>query len=179
MTLTAWLEDHPGIRVISRDRASAYSQAATEAAPAAVQVADRFPLLVNLREAVERTLPPRTAAVRGLVTKPPPPATSPPPAVGTAESATADIGRRQEWFARVRRLHGEGVSLRRIARELELHYRTVERYVRSDVCPDWNAGPPRASGLDRHAEWIRDRLRRGGRPPRFSGNGPRVGTPAG
>jgi transposase len=160
-TLTAWLKRHPGIRVISRDRASAYSQAATDAAPNAVQVADRFHLLVNLREAVERALQQRTAAIRGLVAKPPPPDTSPPPAVGTAESAAADVGRRQELFERVRRLHRDGLSLRRIARELNLHYRTVERYVRSDACPDWNAGQPRASRWDRHAEWIRGRLRDG------------------
>ena len=32
-TVQAWLEAHPGVELISRDRSSAYSQAATEAAP--------------------------------------------------------------------------------------------------------------------------------------------------
>ena len=32
-TVRAWLEAHPGIELVSRDRSSAYSQAATEAAP--------------------------------------------------------------------------------------------------------------------------------------------------
>ena len=162
VTLTAWLKGHPGVEVISRDRASAYSQAATEAAPTAVQVADRFHLLVHLREAVERTRQQRTAAIRALVPK----ATSPPtapslPATGAAEPAAAVEGWRQELFERVRRLHRGGLSLRRIARELNLHDRTVERYARSDTCPDWNAGQARPSGLDRHAEWIRGRLRGG------------------
>lgn len=55
-TLAAWLKAHPGVEVVSRDRASAYAQAAREAAPNATQVADRFHLLINLRKAVERSL---------------------------------------------------------------------------------------------------------------------------
>jgi transposase len=160
-SLTAWLKGHPGIQVISRDRASAYSQAATAAAPSAVQVADRFHLLVNLREAVERALRPRTAAIRTRVARTPPPDALPPTGAGSAPSDATVVGRRQELFERVRRLHREGMSLRRLARELGLHYRTVERYVRSDACPDWNVGQARPGGLDRHAEWIRDRLRSG------------------
>lgn len=161
-TLTAWLRGHSGIQVVSRDRASAYSQAATEAVPTAVQVADRFHLLVNLREAVERTLQQRTAAIRKLVVAKPLSATEvPPPVAAELAGSVTEVNRRQELFDRVRRLHAEGASLRRIARELNLHYRTVERYVRSDTCPDWNAGQPRASRLDRHAEWIRARLRDG------------------
>lgn len=159
-TLTAWLKRHPGIQIVSRDRASAYSQAATDALPSAVQVADRFHLLVNLREAVERALQQRTAAIRKLAAKTPPRPEVPPP-VTPITTPVAVVSRRQEVFERVRRLHAEGVPLRRIARKLKLHYRTVERYVRSDTCPDWNAGQPRASQLDRHAEWIRTRLRKG------------------
>ncbi len=51
-----WLEAHPGVELVSRDRSSAYSQAAAEAAPEAGQVADRWHLLKYVREAVERLL---------------------------------------------------------------------------------------------------------------------------
>jgi integrase len=46
-----WLRAHPGTEIVSRDRASLYAQAATKAAPQAVQVADRWHLLHNLTEA--------------------------------------------------------------------------------------------------------------------------------
>jgi transposase len=158
-TLTAWLKERPSIQIVSRDRASAYSQAATDSLPNAAQVADRFHPLVNLREAVERALQPRTAAIRKLVAEAP--HTPVVPSRAAEAPAVTGTTRRQELFERVRRMHADGVSLRRIAREVKLHYRTVERYVRSDSCPDWNAGQTRASRLDRHAEWIRTRLREG------------------
>lgn len=39
-TLKTWLNEHPGIEVISRDRASTYALASTQAAPQAVQIAE-------------------------------------------------------------------------------------------------------------------------------------------
>ena len=62
-TVAAWLKAHPGIEVVSRDRSQAYTQAATEGAPQAEQVADRWHLLKNLREAVERVLERHSAVV--------------------------------------------------------------------------------------------------------------------
>jgi transposase len=63
-TLAAWLKAHPGVEVVSRDRVSAYAQAARDAAPHATQVADRLHLLMNLRKAVERSLARQSSAVR-------------------------------------------------------------------------------------------------------------------
>ena len=51
-----WLKRHPEIEVISRDRAGLYAEGARVGAPQARQVADRFHLLQNFREAVERQL---------------------------------------------------------------------------------------------------------------------------
>jgi transposase len=55
-TVTEWLRAHAPPEIISRDRAGAYAEASRLGAPHAIQVADRFHLLRNLREAVERVL---------------------------------------------------------------------------------------------------------------------------
>jgi transposase len=55
-TLSAWLKRHPGIEVVSRDRSPTYAAAINEGAPSAVQVADRFHLLMNVREALEKVI---------------------------------------------------------------------------------------------------------------------------
>ncbi|WP_345244896.1 ISL3 family transposase [Nibrella saemangeumensis] len=55
-TLEDWLGLHPGIELITRDRSSVYANAITTACPQAVQVADRWHLLANLSEVMERFL---------------------------------------------------------------------------------------------------------------------------
>ncbi|QEL16296.1 ISL3 family transposase [Limnoglobus roseus] len=59
----AW-QAHLPVEVITRDRWPAYIQVATAAAPQAKQVADRFHLLTNVREAVEKILSRVAADVR-------------------------------------------------------------------------------------------------------------------
>jgi transposase len=70
-TVVRWLRAHRGVKIISRDRAGAYAEAATRGAPRARQVADRYHVLVNLRDAIKGTLArtsgslPEVAAERG------------------------------------------------------------------------------------------------------------------
>jgi transposase len=53
-TFAHLLGEHPGVEILSRDRGGEYAEAARRAAPHAVQVADRFHLLKNLRDVVLR-----------------------------------------------------------------------------------------------------------------------------
>lgn len=85
-TVVRWLRAHRGVKIISRDRAGGYAEAATRGAPRARQVADRYHILVNLRDALKGTLArkpgslPEVAAERGEPRAPSQPAMSAPQA---------------------------------------------------------------------------------------------------
>src|SRR5947209_11865739 len=57
-TLETWLKQHPGVLLSSRDRAGEFARGAKAGAPEARHPADRFHVLRNLAEVVEK--------VRGL-----------------------------------------------------------------------------------------------------------------
>ena len=154
----AWLKAHPGIEVITRDRASAYANAASGGAPQAKQVADRWHLLKNVREAAERLLDRRRKLVhKHLKIKTPTPTVelelptfqdvsvsdepeTPPP---TTREQRREAKRQQqvEQYDRVRELHAAGESIRGIATTLELDRETVTRYVQADSFPDRQSAP--------------------------------------
>lgn len=51
-----WLASQPQVQIITRDRSTLYAKAISAANPTAIQVADRFHLHANLREAMVRLL---------------------------------------------------------------------------------------------------------------------------
>ncbi|MBP3957834.1 transposase [Gemmata sp. G18] len=69
--VAAWLKTHPGIEVITRDLWAAYANACTVGAPQATQVADRFHLVGNIRELVERLFEQHGSALDTALESPP------------------------------------------------------------------------------------------------------------
>ncbi|WP_075824061.1 ISL3 family transposase [Streptomyces acidiscabies] len=138
-TLAPWLAAHSGIEVVCRDRAGAYAEAASTAAPQALQVADRFHLWQNLASAVEKTVASHRPCLRDL----PPPAPEDEPAWETPvglppcrdDKADDPAGkfaeRARAHHALVHCLLDQGMSLRGIADHLGWGRHTVQRYARA------------------------------------------------
>ena len=141
-TVKNWFDKHPGVEVVSRDRSSAFARAISESAPNARQVADRWHLMKNLREAIERLFeqefalisaaikPAQTAAeptsrvtekrLDGSLTSSdqalPPPEPAAIPTSARRQSAGARRQRRIERFEQVHKRFQQGQSVRSIAR---------------------------------------------------------------
>jgi transposase len=119
-TVTAWLREHPEIRVVCRDRAGGYAEAIRVGAPQAIQVADRFHLWQNLCEAAGKTVAAHHHCLRA--------------APSQAQSTTAPpreyplATRTRTRHAAVHELLARGHSRNAVARELNLHILTVRRF---------------------------------------------------
>lgn len=141
--LRDWLKHHPEIRIISRDRADDYIKGASDGAPQAVQVADRWHLLRNLREMLTRILDRHHATVRqaarSMADKPAPTPPSVPPRTRSRRNQARSESRRArrlQRFEEVKRLHGQGIRQRTIAKQLGMHRSTVRRFIRALSFPE-------------------------------------------
>lgn len=168
-SLAQWLRQHPGVEIITRDRAPAYADGARQGAPAALQVADRWRLLRNLGDAVERVLSREhtalkaaagaleaeaTPAVEDLTERPP--QTSAAPTSKVTAEREAKRQRRVDRYDEARQLWAEGHSKRTIGRKLDISRQTVRRMLAADVFPE-RATPHRRHSLDRYAEGLKRR----------------------
>ena len=147
-TLSKWLKAHPGVLVISRDRSKAYEKGARLGAPKAIQVADRFHLLQNLAEALEKVFndhSPELKAVENSLSSSPvicgqgseafrvPLPKSPPEVV---EKAQQRRSRRLAIYEQVMKLRQEGWSGKAIAVKLGIGKTTVFRYLGASQFPE-------------------------------------------
>jgi transposase len=152
----AWLDAHPGAEIICRDRGGCYAEGATEGAPLATQVADRWHLWHNLAEAVERAV----TRHRSCLQEPPP---HPDPGPPAQEAAAAPEG---GLAARTRARHAEvcaalagGLTITEVSRTLRLERKTVRRYATAATADDLIAGPrlTRPGLLGPHQAYLRQR----------------------
>lgn len=167
-SLADWLQQHPEVRIISRDRAGVYAEGATEGAPQAVQVADRWHLLCNLTAAVERVLEQRRSELRRAV--PPSPAAVPEPAAAEpaprreTQAQRAKQARRQrrlERYDEALELYRQGLSQAEIGRRLHLERKTIRRYLRAGAFPE-RATPKRSPGaVSRFQDYLQRRWNEG------------------
>ena len=135
-TLAKWLQTHPEIEIVSRDRSPTYAEAITRGAPSAVQVADRWHLLHNLSDTVYLLLQQEAKTIHNHFAVPQKSVPSIPgnPSSATEKPLTRAEQRRKERMAQAETLRQKGWSQKAIAHHLHLHPKTVRRY-RNDPSP--------------------------------------------
>jgi transposase len=171
-----WLEQHPGVTVICRDREGAYAAGASLGAPNAVQVADRWHLLRNIGDALERMLGHHREALREAArdvdraadaaataateerVEPAAPAVAEPDGATTPEERPhrADEARRAAYQA-VLALRDQGLSITAIAAGVGRSRPTVRKYLHADGFPTWAARRRKVEVRPEHAALLRER----------------------
>ena len=169
-SFASWLRNHPGVEVISRDRSTEYTRGASEGAPHALQVADRWHLLHNLREALERVLNRLHTELRALPEAPNQAATIAPTSGAdysrplrptSAREQLARQARRERQSARYKSVHdlkAQGVPLVRIAKQLGLSRTTVHKFAAASTFPEHAKRPPLPRLLDPYISYLRHQL---------------------
>jgi transposase len=179
-SVTAWLLAHPGVELISRDRAGSYADAARRGAPKAVQVADRYHLVANLRDALQKLLDRKRACLPTLeetisAEETPPTAVPAPLAASTSqledgeEFSTTQAealrqmrrGKRYERYQAVLDLHQQGLGARTIARQVGISRNTVRSYLKAEAFPEQGLRSKRPSLLDPYVPYLRERWQAG------------------
>ena len=147
-TVQAWLSDHPGIKIVSRDRGGGYGEAVAKALPDAIQIADRWHLMENASaaflEAVRRSMRVIRAAIGTT--------TIDPDLLTCAERLQYEgYLRRQETNAAITALVKDGVPLKEIVRRTG-HSRKLVRQVSRGQSTD--IFRTRQSTLDPHLPFL-------------------------
>ena len=182
-SLEAWLATRPSApMVVTRDRSGVYAKAITAAAPEAVQVADRWHLLANCREALVRVLDrhhsPITEAMSAAqsqrsaadtVPNAAPVAAAPlpmallvvpllPPVhVPLSLSPQQSVDRRAKRLARyelVLELNRQGLSQRAMGRQLRISQRQVRKLLHAGKFPE-RAKRHYAKQVDNYVQQLR------------------------
>jgi transposase len=171
-TLAEWLKDHPGVEVLSRDRSKTYRQGMTKGAPNATQVADRFHLLKNLAEVLERILAMHTQQLKAVEAAQIPvndaimiAPVAPRPAIQERSARLRE--RRFAKYEQVHRLRQQGWEILEIARHLGMGKRTVYRYLSHSKFPEWQPHPGRGrsqrSQIDVYKPYVLEQWNQGQR----------------
>jgi transposase len=172
-TLAAWLEAHPSIAVIARDRSTEYTRGATMGAPAALQVADRWHILKNQREALERMLNrlhadltrlPDVAASAGAPqssTRPRRPRRLRAVSAAEQEAQQAARKRRLARYQQVQTLAAQGVPILQIATQLRMSRATATALAAAALFPERAANRAQRSVLDPYLPVLHQRWQDG------------------
>lgn len=165
-TLASWLKEHKQVEIVTRDRSPEYARGITLGAPQAQQVADRWHLLVNLRDACIRVLD----RLRSELKVSSPVQKDQIPRLrsrrSTRKEVTARDARRAprlELHEKIHRLWRARHTIKAIARQLKRSRTTVYRYLSMSQYPEPPARKRPPSILDPFLPYLTQRWQAGAR----------------
>jgi len=169
-SFSEWLQRHPEVVTIARDRCGLYAEGASLGAPQSQQVADRFHLILNLSSTMERVLEERSRqlvlppAEGAAATAPPESACEMNTNVSKPAEPTLPEQRRQqrrERYQQVVALFQAGRSQRDISRELRFNRKTVSRWLRRDQFPERKPPHRPPPKVNEFADYLQQRWNEG------------------
>ena len=175
-TVEKWLREHPEVEVVSHDRGKDYARAVTRAAPQALQVVDRFHLVRNLAEVLQKVLAHCRAEIRQpeadlLVAEqgrehPVRPLPLPaawqqrtPPHIEVAHQARQ--ASRDDRFRQLMALRAHGLTQAAIAKRMGMSEKAVRNWLKRGAAPTWKRQFRRRSVFDPYAEYVLQRWQAG------------------
>jgi transposase len=166
-TLARWLKGQPGIEIIARDRSTDYAAGIQGGCPQATQVADRWHLLLNLRQMAERFL----ATIYARLEPVPIPSEHAhlfptqrqvfPRTRSEKVQSRTSRQRRMERYETIQQLRREGCTILQIAHDLGLHRETVRKNYYATSFPERKRRKPGNSILDPYLPYLEKRHQAG------------------
>ncbi|HEY4384400.1 MAG TPA: ISL3 family transposase, partial [Ktedonobacteraceae bacterium] len=143
-TLASWLQAHPGVKWISRDRSGEYARGAHLGAPEAQQVMDRWHVTKNWREALERVVSRLYSGLEQRLQKPSTPFKKRKKPRTVHEQAISDAAREQRLarYEEVLSYYQQGLSITQIAKQAHLTRTTVYKYLAAESFPERHPRSP-------------------------------------
>lgn len=139
-TVENWFKHNSDVKVVTRDRFARYAKGVTNGLPGATQVADRWHLLKNMGDALQKLLERNRQEIRRNSVPPEPLIAVNNPDDVLKSATSVSQGRRQKQLEEIKRLHNKGVSIRQIAEALKMSRVTVRKYLHLDEPPVKNGG---------------------------------------
>jgi transposase len=175
-SVVKWLTQHPEVTTVSRDRQGVYAEGARRGAPEAVQVADRFHLVLNLTQAVERELAVNRRQLRIASPSAPELPSSPTEEVKSQtnqirvrssivmqQMEVAQQRRQQklELFRTIKQMTAAGMKVSQIASQLGLCRRRIDKWIQLDELSERNRMQPRPGMPESFRDYLRQRWEAG------------------
>jgi transposase len=159
-TAKVWMQAHSETDLVCRDRGGDYASAASLGAPQAAQSADRFHLVKNLTEAVQKALVHCRAELKREPKRAEP--IDPPAGEESGLSLVTSDGQpysahqteQYERYHQVMALHEQGMKTKEIAKRVGLGVRTIQRWLTQGEYVETNYHHQHRSRFDAYEAYV-------------------------